>query len=155
MTIEVHIVYSSEAEALFRRFGLKNVDVLEDLKTNSFDTEAEADAFREGVEASVGYEECIIKEARPRSKISHIAFGKEASDDKDYTRIDHESAAVRVAYEDGVEAGEGWFGYVDLDEVQVKNYRDAIAALQADGKELNSKNLVKYIKSPAQIESQS
>lgn len=151
MTIEVGIVFSSEAEALFQRFGLKNFHVLEDLKTYTFDTEAEAAAFRDGVEEAVGYEECLIKEARPRSKISYIAFGKEESRSCEYSRIDHESAAVRVAYEDGVEAGEGWFGYVDLNEVQMKNYKDAITALLADGKEHNSANLVNYIKSPAQL----
>lgn len=154
MTIEVAIVFSSEAEALFQQFGLKNFHVLEDLNTYSFDTEEEAAAFRDGVDSSVGYEECVVKEARPRSKISYIAFGKEESQSKDFTRIEHESFAVRVAYEEGVEAGEGWFGYVDLDEVQMKNYRDAVTALLADGKEHNSANLVPYIKSPSELAGQ-
>lgn len=154
MSFNVGIVFSTEAYALFNRVGLKNVDVLHDLKTYTFDTEHEATAFRDGVEASVGCAECIVKEARPRSKISHIAFGSDDCVSKSYTRIEHSSAAERIAYEEGVEDGEGWFAHVDLEDDQMENYKQANAAMLAAGLPDNPENLVKFIKSLSELAAQ-
>lgn len=152
MSISVLIVWSSEAVALFNRFGLKNTDVLEDLVTYVFDTEDEANAFREGASEGVGWEACIVKEARPRSKISHIAFGAEDSRKRKFYRIDHQSPEIRISYEEGVMAGEGWFDHAELDEKQAWNYRQALAALIDAGLEHTSENLVQFIKSLEQLE---
>lgn len=154
MSFNVGIVFSTEAYALFNLVGLKNVDVLHDLKTYTFDTEDEASAFRDGIESAVGCAECVVKEARPRSKISYIAFGSDDCESKSFTRIDHSSAAERIAYEQGVEDGEGWFAHVDLEDDQMENYKQANEAMLAAGLPDNAQNLVGFIKSLDELAAQ-
>lgn len=149
MTFKVGIVISRESVGLFEEFGLKDIQVLNTTTMYSFATEAEAAAFRAGLDEAVGYMECSVKTAKPGSKISYIAFGSEDVERNKHTRINHESAAVRVAYEHGVMEGEGWMEYVDLDDDEIRNHEQAVAAVMASGEPISSENLVRFIHDPS------
>jgi hypothetical protein len=152
MSTMVAIVFSQSSAAAFEEDGLKDADVLNDLKLFSIETEKEVNAFLRGVDDAVGYEECRVKEVRPDAKVAQIAFGKEESRKGKFKKVTLESVAERVAYEQGVEAGEGWFGHAEVEGEQMDNLVQALAAMQAAGKEHTAENLLPYIKSNDELE---
>jgi hypothetical protein len=152
MSTMVAIVFSQSSAATFEEVGLKDAEVLNDLKLFSMNTEEEARAFISGVDEAVGYEECRIKEVLPRSKVAQIAFGKEESRNGKFEKLKLDSVAERIAFEQGVEAGEGWFGHAEVEGEQMDNLVQALAAMQADGKEHTAENLLPYIKSNDELE---
>lgn len=154
MGISVGIVFSSDSSGIFDEQGLKDVDVLGDLRIHTFDTQEEADAFSDGVEAAVGYEECVVDPVGDRSLVSRISFGLEESRSQEFKEVEQNSVVEREAFEQGVEAGMGWMVYRTLDERQMDNHRQALTALLADGKEQTPENLVGYIKSLDQLEAE-
>lgn len=149
MTFKVGIVISRESVGLFEEFGLKDIQVLDTTTMYSFATEAEAAAFREGLDEAVGYMECSVKTVKAGSKISYIAFGSDDVERNKYTRINHESSAARMAYEQGVMEGEGWMEYVDLDDDDIRNHEQAVTAVTASGEPISSENLVRFIHAPS------
>lgn len=152
MAIMLAFVFSSSSAPLFRDGGLKHLDVLEDLKLFSVGTEAEANAFWSGVDEAVGYEECAINLVAPDSKTAQVAFGKEESRNLDYKDVEFDSAAERIAFEEGVKAGECWFDYAQVEDEQMDNLVQALAAMQAAGKEHTAENLLPYIKTEDELE---
>jgi hypothetical protein len=128
MSITIGVIFSADSVKMFEEFGLKCVYVLNDVKTFSFETNAEVSAFLNGVDDSVGYDACKIKKAKPGSKISQVAFCEDDGEGFEYLKIQQGSEAERIAYEAGVEACEGWFGYQQLGDQDLNNYLQAKAA---------------------------
>lgn len=152
MAIMLAFVFSSSSAPLFRNDGLTNLEVLEDLKLFSVETEAEAVAFWRGVDEAVGYEECEINLVAPDSKTAQVAFGKEESRNLDYKDVEFDSAAERIAFEEGVQAGEGWFDYAQVEDEQMFNLIQALAAMKAAGKELSAENLLPFLMNEDDLE---
>jgi hypothetical protein len=122
MSITIGVIFSADSVKMFEEFGLKCVYVLNDVKTFSFETHTEVSAFLHGVDDSVGYDACKIKKAKPGSKISQVAFCEDDGEGFEYLKIQQGSEAERIAYEAGVEACEGWFGYQQLGDHDLENY---------------------------------
>jgi hypothetical protein len=152
MTIMLAFVFSSTSAPLFHEEGLKHIDVLEDLKMFDLATEAEANAFCHGVDESVGWEECAVNQVAHDSKVAQVAFGKEESRNLDYKDIEFDSVAERLAFERGVEAGEGWFDHAQVEDEHMANLVQALAAMEVDGKAYSADNLLPYIKSNDELE---
>jgi hypothetical protein len=152
MSFMIAIVFSQSSAAAFNEEGLKDEDVLNDLKLFSIETEQEVLEFLSGVDDAVGYEECRVNEVAQDSKVAQIAFGKEASRKGKFKKVTLDSVAARIAYEQGVAAGEGWFGHAVVDGAQMDNLVQALAAMQADGKEHTAENLYPYIKTEDELE---
>jgi hypothetical protein len=127
MSITIGVIFSIDSVGLFEIFGLKNIHVLNDLKTFTFDNHDEVNAFLHGVDDSVGYHECKIRKAKPGSIEAQVAFIEEG-ESVEYLKIKQASVAERIAYEAGVEACEGWYGYKQLSDDELDNYLQAKAA---------------------------
>lgn len=149
MTIKVGVVYSSTSVAAMDEDGLKNEDVLNDLKIYDFETQVEANAFLRGVDEGIGYEECVVREVAADSTVAKIGFGKTQSRGTKSTPIKLASVAERIAYEKGVMEGEGWGNYRELDAGELEHYLQAVEAATAAG---TPNSLIDFIKTPEELE---
>jgi hypothetical protein len=122
MSITIGVIFSADSVKMFEQDGLQNIHVLNDVKTFSFETYAEVSAFLHGVDDSVGFDECKIRKAKQGSCTAQVAFGQEDGEGFVFVKVQQGSEAERIAYEAGVEACEGWFGYQQLGDQDLENY---------------------------------
>lgn len=147
MTVTVGIVFSMDATALYENEGLKNIEVLENLSVEDFATDAEAGSFCQGIDDACGYGECSVKVVRPGTKIAKVCFGQEDVRAAKYSDVVLNSSAERKAYEKGVMMAEGWMQYVQIEDSDILNYRNALAQASASGLEATADHIYPHIRS--------
>jgi hypothetical protein len=152
MSTTLGFVFSPASTALFHEFGLKHLDVLNDFRTFTFATEEEANAFHMGVTDSVDCESCILNDVGADSLTSSVCLGNDDCESGEATESSWDSVEQRVAYEDGINAGEGWFSHVLVEKAQMDNFRQAVSAMTEVNLAHCPENLIKYIKSYAELE---